>query len=167
MTRRSENAGRPTSNEVQRLGSVDGSRLLLSEPDEVLAKDRPAEEVGRRSSAVVGVLAKDTNPRTRIGLLPARSPALTPRPGEPSLENSSRQRRVSDAALSREEAQCLQVLLVKAQSDLLRARWVNLDVEILQLLRELLDTMARPEVTLLSVASEHWDLSLPSSCCTH
>src|SRR5207245_348952 len=40
MTRRSENARRPTSNEVQRLGSVDGSRLLLSEPDEVLAKDK-------------------------------------------------------------------------------------------------------------------------------
>ena len=39
MTRRSENARRPTSNEVQRLGSVDGSRLLLSEPDEILAKD--------------------------------------------------------------------------------------------------------------------------------
>ena len=34
-----------TFNEVQRLGSVDGSRLLLSEPDEVLmAKDRSLAE---------------------------------------------------------------------------------------------------------------------------
>jgi len=37
---------------------------------------------------------------------------------------------MSDAALSREGAEHLEVLLIEAQRDLLRARRANLDVEI-------------------------------------
>jgi hypothetical protein len=73
-----------------------------------------------------------------------------------------------DAALCRERAQHLQVLSVKAQRNLLRARWANLDAEVFQILGELLDAVARPEVTLFSVASERGDPGLLCGCrCTH
>src|SRR2546422_3514855 len=86
---------------------------------------------------------------------PARMPAthrlaLAPRPRQPSFEDSSRQRRMADAALSCEGTENLQILLVKAQRDLLGARRLNLDVEILEILCELLHAVMRPEVALFS-----------------
>jgi hypothetical protein len=74
---------------------------------------------------------------------------------------------VAYAALGREGAQYLQILLMKAERDLLGARWANLNIEVLQILSKLLDAVTRPEVTLFSVVSERWDLALPGGCCTH
>jgi hypothetical protein len=74
---------------------------------------------------------------------------------------------MADTTLSRERAKDLQILLAKTQRDLLRTGRENLDVEVLQILCELLDAVARPEVPLFSVASERWDLTLPCGSCTH
>ena len=93
--------------------------------------------------------------------------ALAARPREPSFEDSSRQRGMSHAALSRKRTESLEIFLVKAQRDLLRARRANLDVEIFQLPRELLHAVARPEVALFVIASKGWNLALLFGCCRH
>jgi len=74
---------------------------------------------------------------------------------------------MADAALSCEGTENLQILLVKAQRDLLGARRLNLDVEILEILCELLHAVMRPEVALFSIASESWKLAFLSSHCAH
>lgn len=96
--------------------------------------------------------------------LPLRLPS---RPREPSFENGPRQRRMAHAALSREGPKDLQILLIKAERDLLRARRSNLDVEVLQILSEFLDAVARPEVSLFSVAPESWNPTLLCSYGAH
>jgi hypothetical protein len=58
------------------------------------------------------------------------------------------------AALSRKRSKNLEILLVQTQCDLLRTRRPDLDVEILELLREFLCAVARPEVALFLIASE-------------
>jgi hypothetical protein len=74
---------------------------------------------------------------------------------------------MADAALSRERAKNLQIRLVQPERDLLGARRMNLDIEILKILCELLDAMTRPELTFFSVASESWDPALSSTRCSH
>jgi hypothetical protein len=61
----------------------------------------------------------------------------------------------------------LQVLLVETYRNLLRARGTNGNVEIFEMLRELLHAVTRPEVTLLSVTAEAWNLTLPCRYRTH
>ncbi len=71
------------------------------------------------------------------------------------------------AALRRERAEDLEVLLMKAERDLLRARRTDLDVEIHQVLCELLQAVMRPESTLFLVASEGRNPALVCSNCPH
>jgi hypothetical protein len=71
------------------------------------------------------------------------------------------------ATLSCEGPEDLEIAFIEAERDLLRARWVNLDVEILQIFCELLHAVTRPEITLVSVAPERWDLALLRGACTH
>src|SRR5438445_13772883 len=83
---------------IQGLDQIWAARAGLADEHDV-----PGGDDGRRLEAAEPLIKSNpreikSNPRRRIGLLPARSPALTPGPGEPSLEDSSRQRRVSDAA---------------------------------------------------------------------
>lgn len=67
---------------------------------------------------------------------------------------------MSYAALRRERAEDLEVLLMKAKRDLFRARRTDLDVEIHQVLCELLQAVTRPEGSLFLVASESWNPTL-------
>jgi hypothetical protein len=74
---------------------------------------------------------------------------------------------MSHATLSRKRAEDLEIFLVKAQRDLLRARRANLDVEVFQLPRKLLHAVTGPEVALFAIASEAWNLALLLGCCRH
>src|SRR2546425_1246833 len=114
-----------------------------------------------------------TQPRVRLlsrrpaGLPTTRRSALAARPREPSFDDGPRQRGMSHAVLGCKRTERQQVLLVETHRDLFCAWGANGNVEIFEMLCEFLDAVARPEVTLLLVAAEAWNLTLPCRYRTH
>src|SRR3990172_7116354 len=97
----------------------------------------------------------------RSATLPStHRPVLPTRPCQPPLENTSRQRGVSDTAPSRERTEGLQVFLVETYCDLFRAWGTNRDVEVLEIRGKLLDAVTHPEVALFLVTAESRNLAL-------
>src|SRR2546422_1055240 len=89
------------------------------------------------------------------------SAAFASRPRQPPFEDRSRQGGVSNAMFRGKRLEGLQIVLVETHGDLFCARGANGDVEILEIFCELLDTVTRPERTLLLVSAETRDLCLP------
>jgi hypothetical protein len=68
---------------------------------------------------------------------------------------------MADALLGCGSLELLEILLVEANGDLLRARRVHFDVEVLQHVRELLDAMLCPVGALLFIGPKRGERLLP------
>src|SRR3989304_1215564 len=79
---------------------------------------------------------------------------------DPLLENTPGERRMPDPLLPGEGTQCVKISAGKAQRDLLGARRTDLDLQIFQLMREVLDAVRCPEGALLPITSKPRQLLL-------